>query len=72
MGICLLDWSAWRRLRKMARIDSAAFLVTAGAVVTVNAVLAVAIGCALYGIPYVYRKFAGQEVGGLTAPAIKT
>ncbi len=45
MGLCLLDWSAWRRLPKMNRIDVAAFLATAIGVLTVNAVLAVAIGC---------------------------
>jgi len=48
MGLCLLDWSAWRRLPKMARVDAAAFLVTVVSVLTVNAVLAVAIGCSLY------------------------
>src|SRR4029079_4007421 len=29
MGLCLLDWSAWRRLPKMSRSDAAAFLITA-------------------------------------------
>jgi hypothetical protein len=29
MGLCLLDWSAWRRLPKMSRVDAAAFLLTA-------------------------------------------
>jgi SulP family sulfate permease len=48
MGLCLLDWSAWRRLPKMHRVDAAAFLATALGVLTVNAVLAVAIGCAVY------------------------
>jgi MFS superfamily sulfate permease-like transporter len=48
MGICLLDWSAWHRLRKMSRVDAAAFLVTAVSVLAVNAVLAVAFGCSLY------------------------
>src|SRR5581483_362302 len=50
MGLCLLDWSAWRRLPKMSRVDAAAFLATALAVLAVNAVLAVAIGCSLYGL----------------------
>src|SRR5258708_17876815 len=49
MGLCLLDWSAWRRLPKMSRVDAAAFLATAGSVLCMNAVLAVAIGCSLYG-----------------------
>jgi sulfate permease, SulP family len=48
MGICLLDWSAWRRLPKMNRIDAAAFLLTAVSVLMFNAVLAVALGCAVY------------------------
>jgi len=50
MGLCLLDWSAWRRLPKMSRVDAAGFLVTAVSVLVVNAVLAVAIGCWLYVI----------------------
>jgi SulP family sulfate permease len=48
MGLCLLDWSAWRRLPKMNRTDAAAFLATAISVVTINAVAAVAIGCGVY------------------------
>jgi SulP family sulfate permease len=50
MGLCLLDWSAWRRLPKMSRVDAGAFLATAGCVLCVNAVLAVAVGCAFYGV----------------------
>ncbi len=57
MGLCLLDWSAWRRLPKMNRIDAAAFLVTAISVLSFNAVLAVAIGCAVY----VFRGRAALE-----------
>jgi sulfate permease, SulP family len=48
MGLCLLDWSAWRRLPKMNRVDAAAFLATAGGVLAANPILAVALGCALY------------------------
>jgi sulfate permease, SulP family len=48
MGLCLLDWSAWRRLPKMGRVDAVAFLSTAVAVLVVNAALAVAIGCSFY------------------------
>jgi sulfate permease, SulP family len=48
MGLCLLNWSEWRRLPRMNRVDAAAFLATVMAVVTVNAVFAVAIGCSLY------------------------
>jgi sulfate permease, SulP family len=50
MGLCLLDWSAWRRLPKMSRVDAAAFLATAVSVLAVNAVLAVAIGCSLFAV----------------------
>jgi MFS superfamily sulfate permease-like transporter len=54
MGLCLLDWSAWRRLPKMSRVDAVAFLATAISVLAVNAVLAVAIGCSIYGLKYVF------------------
>ena len=57
MGLCLLDWSAWRRLPKMSRVDAAAFLATAASVLAVNAVLAVAIGCALYGVHAVWVRW---------------
>jgi SulP family sulfate permease len=57
MGLCLLDWSAWRRLPKMSRVDAAAFLATAGSVLAVNAVLAVAIGCSLYGMHALYVRW---------------
>jgi sulfate permease, SulP family len=56
MGICLLDWSAWRRLPKMARVDAAAFLVTAISVLVVNAVLAVALGCLCYALRVIYVR----------------
>jgi len=56
MGICLLDWSTWRRLPRMRRIDAAAFLVTAFAVLVTNAVAAVAVGCSLYAIRYFYKR----------------
>jgi SulP family sulfate permease len=44
MGIALLDWSTWRRLHRMRREEAAAFVVTAGGVLIVNAVIAVAAG----------------------------
>ncbi len=56
MGLCLLDWSAWRRLPKMTRVDAAAFLVTATSVMAVNAVLAVAMGCSLYGLHALWTR----------------
>jgi len=58
MGLCLLDWSAWRRLPKMSRVDAAAFLATALAVLAVNAVLAVAIGCSLYAVKWAWSRMA--------------
>ena len=56
IGICLLEWSTWRRLRRMRRVDAAAFLATAAAVLVVNAVLAVAIGCSFYLAKYLYLR----------------
>ncbi len=48
IGIGLLEWSTWRRLHRMRRLDASAFLVTAAAVLATNAVAAVAMGCSLY------------------------
>jgi sulfate permease, SulP family len=59
MGLCLLDWSAWRRLPKMTRVDAAAFLVTAASVMAVNAVLAVAMGCSLYLFQAAWARWTG-------------
>lgn len=56
IGICLLEWGTWWRLPKMNRLDAAAFLSTALAVLVVNAILAVAIGCSFYAMR------AGHEV----------
>ncbi len=60
MGICLLDWSTWKRLPRMRRADAAAFLATAAAVLLVNAVAAIAIGCL---IEAGYRRFAKSHSG---------
>jgi SulP family sulfate permease len=57
IGICLLEWSTWRRLPRMRRVDALAFLTTAVAVLIVNAVLAVAIGCSFYLVRYLYRRW---------------
>ena len=56
VGICLLEWSTWRRLRRMRKVDALAFLSTAAAVLVVNAVLAVAIGCFFYLLHYFYAR----------------
>jgi len=57
IGLRLLEWSTWRRLPRMRRVDASAFLATAISVLMVNAVLAVAIGCSFYVVRYVYRRF---------------
>ena len=64
MGLCLLDWSAWRRLPRMSRVDASAFLATAFAVMAGNAVLAVGIGCSFYVMRSVYERYrrSGQPV----------
>jgi len=56
VGICLLEWSTWRRLARMRKVDALAFLSTAIAVLLVNAVLAVAIGCSFYLLNYFYQR----------------
>jgi SulP family sulfate permease len=61
MGICLLEWSTWRRLPKMRKLDAAAFLATAFAVLVTNAVAAVAIGCSLYVLHHIYYRFTASE-----------
>ena len=69
IGLRLLEWSTWRRLPRMRRVDATAFLATAISVLMVNAVLAVAIGCSFYVARYVYRRFihpapeAAEEIG---------
>jgi sulfate permease, SulP family len=57
MGARLLDWSTWRRLPKMRRVDAAAFATTAFAVLIVNAIAAVAIGCSWYVLRRLYLRF---------------
>jgi len=56
VGLGLLEWSTWRRLHRMRRVDATAFLMTALAVVTSNAVAAVAIGCSLYVLLHLAGK----------------
>lgn len=69
IGICLLDWSTWRRLHIMRRVDAVAFLSTAVAVLVVNAVLAVALGCSIYALHYVYVRVAEDARLGLNERA---
>ncbi len=63
MGLCLLDWSTWRRLPKMRRLDAQAFLTTALAVLITNAVAAILLGCSFYVVNALYRRYT--ERGGL-------
>jgi SulP family sulfate permease len=58
VGLNLLEWSTWRRLHRMRRVDASAFLVTAIAVLTTNAVAAVALGCSLYAIRHLVSKLS--------------
>ena len=60
MGFRLLDWSTWRRLSKMRRVDAVAFLTTALAALMVNAIAAVAIGWSLYGVRLLVLRFMPQ------------
>ncbi len=63
MGICLLDWSTWKRLPKMRRVDALAFLATAVAVLAVNAVAAIALGCLVYAGHHLYvRSRSGPQL----------
>ena len=64
VGSCLLEWSTWRRLPRMRKVDALAFLSTAAAVVMVNAVLAVAIGCSFYLLQQLKAK-SFRHVGQL-------
>jgi SulP family sulfate permease len=57
MGVRLMEWSMWRRLARMRRVDAAAFLSTSVAALFGNAVFAVALGCAFYGVHYLYRHY---------------
>lgn len=68
VGISLLEWSTWRRLHRMRRLDATAFLLTAAAVLTTNAVMAVAVGCSLYASRHLIEK-VGQIA---RLPAIET
>jgi sulfate permease, SulP family len=58
VGLSLLEWSTWRRLHRMRRLDATAFLMTALAVLTTDAVMAVAVGCSFYVVRYGLDKLA--------------
>jgi SulP family sulfate permease len=62
-GVRLLEWSTWRRLPHMGRVDAAAFIATAFAVLLVNAIAAVAIGCSFYLLRGLWHRMtAGPKV----------
>jgi SulP family sulfate permease len=61
VGLGLLEWSTWRRLHRMRWLDASAFLVTAAAVLTTNAVAAVAIGCSFYAARHLGVKLASVQ-----------
>ncbi len=63
VGLSLLEWSTWRRLPKMRRVDALAFLVTTVATLGTNAVVAVAAGGSLYAVRHVYLKLLGPSLG---------
>jgi SulP family sulfate permease len=66
VGIGLLEWSTWRRLHRMRRLDASAFLLTALAVLTSDPVVAVALGCSLY----IARHYAARVIAMQAAPAV--
>lgn len=70
VGICLLEGSTWGRLARMRRVDALAFLSTAIAVLLVNAVLAVAIGCSLYAAHFLYARWSRTVREPLAKPAL--
>lgn len=70
VGLCLLEWSTWRRLLIMRRTDALAFLSTAIAVLLVNAVLAVAIGCSFYAVRALIARFRRPAQDSLNKLAI--
>lgn len=61
IGICLLEWGTWRRLPRMSAINALAFLSTAIAVLIVNAVVAVGIGCSFYILRFLYNWLFKRE-----------
>lgn len=61
VGIGLLEWSTWRRLHRLRRLDAAAFLATVIAVLATNAIAAVAIGWLLHGVGRLIDKLATMD-----------
>ncbi|MDQ6699905.1 MAG: SulP family inorganic anion transporter [Acidobacteriota bacterium] len=78
MGVRLMEWSTWRRLPKMRRVDAAAFLATALSALFLNAVFAVALGCFIYALnslltPQLLRQIGlTVNIGKTEIPSLKT
>lgn len=64
MSFSLLHWGTWRRLHKMRKRDAWAFVLTSLAVLVVNSVVALLIGCAVYLVP----KLFGRSSNAAKAP----
>jgi len=72
VGARLLDWGTWRRLAKMRRVDAAAFVTTAFAVLVVNAIAAVAIGCSFYILRHLILRYYAAAPQAERSPALPT
>lgn len=68
MGICLLDWSTWKRLPMMRRIDAGAFVVTFVSAVAWNAAASVALGCLPYLLHAAYERMSPRAQYFTDAP----
>jgi SulP family sulfate permease len=68
VGLCLLEWSTWRRLPRMRKLDASAFLATALATQMVNAVAAVLLGCSFYFLAWLKQQLAAPERHGALTP----
>ncbi len=64
VGLGLLEWSTWRRLPRMRKVDASAFLATTVATLAANVMVAVAVGCSLYVARHLYLKVAGRLAPG--------
>ena len=60
VGLGLLEWSTWRRLPRMRKVDASAFLATTVATLAANVMVAVAVGCSLYVARHLYLKLAAR------------
>jgi SulP family sulfate permease len=69
VGILLLEWGTWRRLPKMRKVDSLAFLSTALSTILINAAAAVVIGCCAYAAEWAYHRLRAGWSGGTLVPA---